>query len=248
MESGPAGESTPTLAARGVGKRFGALVVLDDVVLDVPADTAVGIVGPNGAGKTTLLDVLSGAQRCDGGVVTFQGNDVTRLGATERCRLGIGRTHQVPRPFVDMTVFENVLVGTSTGGAMRGAEARTHAVDVLEKTDLLHVGNRRAATLGLLDRKRLEMARALATDPVVLLLDEIAGGLTEEETHVLVATIQELRRGGLAIVWIEHVVHALLQVAERLVCMSAGRIIAEGEPDAVMKDPAVISAYLGSAT
>jgi branched-chain amino acid transport system ATP-binding protein len=237
----------PILAADGVRKQFGALVVLDGVALEVGAGHALGIVGPNGAGKTTLLDVLSGAQRPNAGSVAFRGEDVTALGVAARCRLGIGRTHQVPRPFVDMTVFENALVGATAGAEHAGADARDRVIAVLETTGLLDVANRRAATLGLLDRKRLEMARALATDPVVLLLDEIAGGLTEEETHELIETIQELRRGGLAIVWIEHVVQALVQVAERLVCMSAGRIIAEGEPETVMNDPAVIDAYLGSA-
>ena len=235
------------LSARDVRRQFGALVVLDGVALDVGSGDAVGIVGPNGAGKTTLLDVLAGAQRPNGGTVAFRGEDVTGLGAAARCRLGMGRTHQVPRPFVDMTVFENVLVGATTGGEKRGGEAEQRALAALERAGILELSNRRAATLGLLDRKRLEMARALATDPVVLLLDEIAGGLTESETGELVESIQALRGEGLAIVWIEHVVHALLRVAERLVCMSAGRIIAEGSPDAVMRDPAVIEAYLGSA-
>jgi branched-chain amino acid transport system ATP-binding protein len=247
MQAGPADGGAPILAAQGVGKRFGALVVLDDVALELGAGRAVGIVGPNGAGKTTLLDILAGAQRANAGSVTFQGQDVTRLSAASRSRLGIARTHQVPRPFVDMTVFENVLVGATTGGGLRAAEAHARALDVLETTDLMHVANRRAATLGLLDRKRLEMARALGTGPVVLLLDEIAGGLTDEETNSLVLTIQRLRDGGLAIVWIEHVVHALVRVAQRMICMSAGRVIAEGEPDAVMRDPAVIEAYLGTA-
>jgi branched-chain amino acid transport system ATP-binding protein len=222
-------------------------VVLDDVALAVHAGEAVGIVGPNGAGKTTLLDVLAGAQRPNAGAVTLRGDDVTRLGAAERCTRGIGRTHQVPRPFVDMTVFENVLVGATAGGAARGNEARDRALAALDSAGLLALANRRAAALGLLDRKRLEMARALATDPAVLLLDEVAGGLTEDETHVLVESIQALVAANIAVVWIEHVVQALLRVAGRLICMSAGRVIAEGDPDAVMRDEAVISAYLGTA-
>jgi branched-chain amino acid transport system ATP-binding protein len=247
MEARPPTNGAPLLAAEDLRKQFGALVVLDGVAMALAPGDAVGIVGPNGAGKTTLLDVLAGAQRANGGAVRFRGEDVTHLNAAARCALGIGRTHQVPRPFTDMTVFENVLVGTTTGGALRGRESHDRAIAALETARLLHLANRRAATLGLLDRKRLEMARALATGPVVLLLDEIAGGLTESETEELVATIQQLRRDGLAIVWIEHVVQTLLQVAERLVCMSAGRIIADGDPQAVMSDPAVIDAYLGPA-
>jgi branched-chain amino acid transport system ATP-binding protein len=236
----------PILAAEGIRKRFGALVVLDGVDIALGGDEALGIVGPNGAGKTTLLDVLAGAQRPDEGRVRFDGADVTTAGAAARCRVGIGRSHQVPRPFGDMTVFENVLVGAMTGGNLRGSQAQDRSIEVLDRCDLIEVANRRAEALGLLSRKRLEMARALATNPTVLLLDEIAGGLTEQETHELVATIQELRRGGLSVIWIEHVVQALVRVAQRLVCMSAGRVIAEGDPDAVMADPVVIEAYLGS--
>jgi branched-chain amino acid transport system ATP-binding protein len=238
---------SPLLSTAEVTKRFGALVVLDDVSFELEQDGALGIVGPNGAGKTTLLDVLAGAGQPERGTVTFSGREVTRLSAAARCRLGIGRTHQIPRPFVDMTVFENVLVGAIQGGGQHGAAAHERALDALRATGMLELGNRRAETLGLLDRKRLELARAVATGPSVLLLDEIAGGLTEAETEVLVDRVRELRGRGIAILWIEHVVRALLQVAERLICLASGRIIAAGQPEAVMRDPAVIEAYLGSA-
>jgi branched-chain amino acid transport system ATP-binding protein len=144
-----------------------------------------------------------------------------------------------------MTVFENLLVAATAGGGFARDEAYDRAIDALDLCGMLRLANRRAETLGLLDRKRLELARALATDPVVLLLDEIGGGLTDAEADALVGTILELRKRGLAIVWIEHIVHVLLQVVDRLVCMSAGRIIADGEPKRVMADAAVIDAYLG---
>jgi branched-chain amino acid transport system ATP-binding protein len=235
------------LAAEQVEKRFGALTVLDGVDFQVRAGEAVGIVGPNGAGKTTLLDVLAGAQPATRGVVRLEGRDITRAGAAARCRLGIGRSHQVPRPFGGMTVFENLLVGAINGGRRHGSEAHDVCLDVLERTGLLPLANRRAETLGLLARKRLELARAVATQPKVLLLDEIAGGLTDKETVELVGTINELRGRGIAVVWIEHIVHVLIQVAERMVCLTEGRVIADGEPEAVMADPGVIKAYLGSA-
>jgi branched-chain amino acid transport system ATP-binding protein len=235
------------LQAAGVRKRFGALVVLDGVDFAVGAGEGVGIVGPNGAGKTTLLNVLAGTYRPDGGRVLFHGDDVTARTAARRCRLGIGRAHQVPRPFGGMTVFENVLVGAGAGGGRRGREKYRHAIDVLELCTLGDLANRRAESLGLLHRKRLELARALATDPQVLLLDEIGGGLTDAEAAELVVTVGELRRRGIAIVWIEHIVHVLVQAIERLVCMDGGRVIADGDPAEVMRDAAVVDAYLGSA-
>jgi len=234
------------LAAVGVHKRFGALVVLDGVDFAVGPGDAVGIVGPNGAGKTTLLNVLAGALRPDGGRVELRGADVTTTGAATRCRLGIARAHQVPRPFGNMTVFENVFVGAASGGRQRGRRAYDRCVEALELCALTGLANRSAESLGLLHRKRLELARALATDPEVLLLDEIGGGLTDAEAEELVATISELRSRGLAVVWIEHIVHVLVQVVERLVCMDQGRVIADGEPAAVMRDARVIDAYLGS--
>ena len=233
------------LTETGLRKRFNALVVLNDVDFTIAPGEAIGIVGPNGAGKTTLLNVLSGAYPPSGGQVFMAGQDVTALGAAARCRRGIARSHQVPRPFAGMTVFENLHVAASVGGELSGDAASQRSVESLELCGMLKLANRRAETLGLLDRKRLEMARALATGPQILLLDEIGGGLTDAEAAVLVTIIKTIGARGVAVVWIEHIVHILLQVVTRLVCMDAGRILAQGEPRAVMSDPSVIDAYLG---
>lgn len=238
----------PLLVAVGVRKQFGALAALDGVDLEIGPGDAIGIVGPNGAGKTTLLNVLAGTTAPSGGSVTFRGSDVTRSGAARHARLGIGRAHQIPRPFGGMTVFENCFVGASTGGALRRRAAYARCLEVLELCELGDVADRRADTLGLLGRKRLELARALATNPVLLLLDEIGAGLTDLEAAALVTMINALHgENGIAIVWIEHIVHVLVQVVTRLVCMDAGRVIADGKPSAVMSDARVVDAYLGSA-
>jgi branched-chain amino acid transport system ATP-binding protein len=233
------------LTATGLVKRFNTLVVLDHVDFAIAPGEAIGIVGPNGAGKTTLLNVLSGAFPPSAGRVVLAGDDVTALGAAARCQRGIARSHQVPRPFSGMTVFENLHVAASIGGGLAGPAAYARCVDSLELCGMVKLANRRAETLGLLDRKRLEMARALATGPQILLLDEIGGGLTDGEAAVLVGIIKTIGARGVAVVWIEHIVHILLQVVTRLVCMDAGRILAQGEPRAVMSDPSVIDAYLG---
>jgi branched-chain amino acid transport system ATP-binding protein len=237
----------PILAAVGIRKRFGALVVLDGVDFAVAGGEAVGIVGPNGAGKTTLLNVLAGSLRPDAGRVEFGSADVTRTAAARRCRLGIGRAHQIPRPFGDMSVFENVFVGAAAGGGGSRSEVYARALEALDACDLAREANRRAETLGLLHRKRLELARALATDPSVLLLDEVGGGLTDAEADELLATITGISARGIAIVWIEHIVHVLVRGVERLVCMAEGRVIADGAPAEVMREAAVIDAYLGRA-
>jgi branched-chain amino acid transport system ATP-binding protein len=234
------------LQARGLHKSFGSLQVLRDVDFHVAQGEAVGIVGPNGAGKTTLLNVLSGSYPGDSGDVAFEGKDVSALSAARRCRLGIARTHQVPRPFGGMTGLENVLTAATHGSAAGGAQADERAIDALTTCGMLHLANRRADALGLLERKRLELTRALATGPRLLLLDEIGGGLTDGEAEQLVTTIQSLHAGGIAIVWIEHIVHVLLQVVRRLVCMDSGAVLAEGEPRSVLAHPAVVGAYLGT--
>ncbi|MFM0627203.1 ABC transporter ATP-binding protein [Paraburkholderia xenovorans] len=233
------------LRLTGVSKRYGALQVTDDISFAVERGETYGILGPNGAGKTTLFNLVSGDVRPDQGSVEFDGADVNHLPPHRRCVAGIGRSYQVPRPFGGMTVFENLLVGATFGGELTGHAAYDVCVDVLERTGLKARANQLAGTLGLLDRKRLELARALATQPQLLLLDEIAGGLTEPETHALVDEIRRVKERGVTIVWIEHVVHALLAVADRLLVINFGKRLAEGLPAAVMDDPEVRRVYLG---
>ena len=234
------------ITATSVTKRFSNFIAVDRVDFSLSRNEAVGIVGPNGAGKTTLLNLLAGTYPLSAGNVCVDGVDVSRTDAATRCRMGIGRSHQVPRPFVDMTVFENVFVAASFGGRRARAQAYEASIASLELCGMLGTANRTAATLGLLDRKRFELARALATNPKALLLDEIGAGLTDAEASELVAIIQKLRATGIAIVWIEHILHVLLQVIDRLVCMDSGVVIAQGEPKEALAHPAVIEAYLGS--
>jgi branched-chain amino acid transport system ATP-binding protein len=244
--SGEPTVAQPILAGYGIDKSFGAFKVLKAVDFAVASGEAVGVVGPNGAGKTTLFGVLAGALLPTSGTVQFAGADLTGTGAAARCRSGIARTHQVPRPFLGMSVFENALTAAQFGAGLSGSAAEDCAAEALERTALLlHHANRPAAALGLLDRKRLELSRALATRPRVILLDEIGGGLTKAELGLLITLISQLKADGLTIVWIEHILHALLKVIDRLVCMSAGAVIAQGPPDAVMADPEVRRAYLG---
>jgi branched-chain amino acid transport system ATP-binding protein len=235
----------PLLQLEGATKRYGALTVVDDLSLHVEAGEALGVVGPNGAGKTTALSLIAGDVPLTSGRVLFDGQDITREPAHVRCRAGIGRTFQVPRPFLDMTVFENVLVG-----ALHGREDRAHpteaAVEALENARLLDRANVPAAQLTLLERKRLEMARALVTRPRLVLLDESAGGLTEPEVAELLPTVRALKEAGTAVLWIEHVVHALLAVVDRIVAIDRGRKFAEGDPREVMASEAVQEVYLGA--
>lgn len=233
------------LSATGIGVSFGALHVLRGVDFSVRAGELVGVVGPNGAGKTTFFSILVGALQPDTGAVTFDGVEVAGLSMPTRCRRGLARTHQVPRPFAGMTVFENVLVAAENGGGGHRDAAQQRAIEALRFTDMLPQSNRLADSLGLLDRKRLELSRALATNPKVLLLDEIGGGLTEGESARLLAMILALNERGISIVWVEHVVPLLTRAVTRLVCLHQGTIIANGSPAEVMADPAVAEAYLG---
>jgi branched-chain amino acid transport system ATP-binding protein len=235
----------PALEVSDVAKSYGSLAVLRSVSLEVAAGEAVGIVGPNGAGKTTLLDLLTGTTRCDAGEVRLNGQDVTKLPPPLRARRGLGRTFQVPRPLGDLTVFENALVGAMRAAGLRGRRAYEAAHEALAATGMAGQANARAASLRLLDRKRLELARALATRPRVLLLDEIAGGLSDPETEELIGTIRAVNARGTTIVWVEHVLRVLTAVATRLVCLADGRVIADGEPARVLASDEVRAAFLG---
>jgi branched-chain amino acid transport system ATP-binding protein len=236
---------SPILAFEKISKRFGAVVVAHEIDLVLAEGEAIGIIGPNGAGKSTLFGIASGSVRPDAGRVVLAGVDVTGLPPERRCHLGVGRSFQIPQPFHGMSVFENLVVAAAFGRSRSERDVYPHCVELLEHCALADKANRMAGSLTLLDRKRLELARALATDPRVLLLDEIAGGLTEHECTALVELIRQTRRSGVSIIWIEHVVHALVAVVDRLVVLHAGAFIAQGDPGAVIRSPAVREIYMG---
>ncbi|MDP3264593.1 MAG: ABC transporter ATP-binding protein [Tabrizicola sp.] len=228
-----------------VSKNFGALKVTDAVSFAVPKGQALGIIGPNGAGKSTLFNLITGNFAPDAGRVTFLGQDVTRRPAMDRVRMGVGRSFQIPQPFEGLTVYENLAVAASFGRGRSEAAVTQDCIRILEDTELLRLANTQAGALSLLDRKRLELARAMATGPELLLLDEIAGGLTEGECQALIATIKRLHAQGMTIIWIEHVLHALTAVVERLLVLDFGRVIGIGAPDAIMASKEVREIYLG---
>jgi branched-chain amino acid transport system ATP-binding protein len=235
------------LALEKVSKRFGAVVIADGIDLNVASGEALGILGPNGAGKSTLFGMVTGTVPPDTGRILFEGRDITRLSPDKRCRAGIARAFQVPQPFGGMTVFENLVVAAAFGRGRSERDVYADSVEILERCGLSSKINRPAAALTLLDRKRLELARALATTPRLLLLDEVAGGLTEQECHQLVALIGDIRKSGLTIVWIEHVVHALTAVVDRVVVLHGGSFIAQGNPQDVIQSPEVAEIYMGIA-
>jgi branched-chain amino acid transport system ATP-binding protein len=251
----------PILALEKISKRFGAIVIAEALDLALGEGEALGIIGPNGAGKTTLFGIISGTVRPDSGRVLYGDTDITHMSPARRCALGIGegasggatghgksgigRSFQIPLPFSGMSVFENLVVASAFGAKRREHDAYQACMDILERCGLADKANRPAGSLTLLDRKRLELARALASDPAVLLLDEVAGGLTEHECHDLIALIRDVRQSGVSIVWIEHVVHALVASIDRLLVLHNGSFIAEGDPATVIKSPQVAEIYLG---
>jgi branched-chain amino acid transport system ATP-binding protein len=235
------------LKLENLSKSFDSITAIDAVDLEVTQGEALGVIGPNGAGKTTLFNLVTGLLRPDTGSVWFDGRDITRAPPRVRCIAGIGRSFQIPHPFESLTVFENLLVAAIHGRRRREAQVIDACGEILERTGLIAFANRRAAMLNLLGRKRLELARALASAPRLLLLDEIAGGLSEAECAELVQLVQDIKNSGVTIVWIEHIVHALVSVVSRLVVLNFGRKIVEGEPRTVMASDEVREIYMGIA-
>jgi branched-chain amino acid transport system ATP-binding protein len=235
----------PLLALDGVSKRYGALTVVDGVSFAVAPGETLGVIGPNGAGKSTIFNLITGDAPADAGRITFEGASIGGLPPHARCQAGIGRTYQIPHPFAKMTVFENLLVGAAFGARQRERECYDHCVEVLRVTGLLSRANVSAGTLTLLQRKRLELARALAVRPRLLLLDEIAGGLTEHECQELLETIRSIHARGTAIVWVEHIVHTLVSFVSRLLVLNFGKKLDDGPPARVLANPVVREVYLG---
>lgn len=238
---------TALLTLDSLCKSFGAVTVADALSFELAQGEALGVIGPNGAGKTSMFNLITGTLSADSGTVHFDGRDITRTSAAVRSRAGVARSFQVPQPFSHLTVFENAMIAATQAAGLSGHEAERYCLDVLDRTGLLGKANSPAGRLTLLDRKRLELTRALCARPRLLLLDEIAGGLTEAECRSLVATIREISASGVSIIWIEHVVHALMAVVDRLIVIDFGRKIGEGDPRTVMASREVQEIYLGIA-
>jgi branched-chain amino acid transport system ATP-binding protein len=239
--------SSDLIEIKDLNKSFGSVVVAQSLSFAVKQGEAFGIVGPNGAGKSTLLNLINGNEIQDSGDIFFDTSNVNKLKPAQRSSLGISRTFQIPRPFSDMTVFENVLVATNFAPHKESAKIRQqNAIAAIERTGLSDFFNTPAGKLRLLDRKRLELSRAVASNPRIILLDEIAGGLTDSELPSLLNIITNLKNDGVTIIWIEHIVHALVSVVDRLMCIAGGNIIAIGDPREVLSSPKVIELYLGN--
>jgi branched-chain amino acid transport system ATP-binding protein len=236
----------PILAALSLSKRFGGFTALDAVSLEVGARERLGLIGPNGSGKTTLINCISGTLACDGGRVLFKGQDVTRLPAWRRARLGITRSFQIPRPFGSMTVLENLCVPLVYAREhARGRDLRHEALAILELVGFQARADQSSASLTQVDLRKLELARALAAEPALLVADEAMAGLSSAEVDEILGVLLTLNERGVAVIMIEHIMRAVMRFSERVVVLDAGRKIAEGTPDQVIADPAVERAYLG---
>ena len=239
------GRVSAILSLKGICKSFGAVVIAENLDLDLGEGEALGMLGPNGAGKTTLFGIITGMLAPGAGQILFQGNDITGLSAAHRCRLGMARSFQIPQPFGGMSVFENLVVAGAFAKRCREREVYNLAAQILDDCGLGEKANVKADKLTLLDRKRLELARALATGPKLLLLDEVAGGLSEMECETLVTLIRRIRETGVSIIWIEHIVHALLATVDRIVVLAGGTFIADDRPADAVRHPKVTEIYMG---
>jgi branched-chain amino acid transport system ATP-binding protein len=227
-------------------KWFGNLAAVNDLSFSVRQGEILGMMGPNGAGKTTVFNLITGVDTPSTGKVTYQGRDVTHFSASHRCRLGIGRTYQIPRPFENMTVLENMLVGAEYGGQLKGKEARALCAEILEFTGLFPKKDSFAGKLTLLDRKRLELARSLATKPSLLLIDEVAAGLTEGEVERLLEIVNDIRTKGVSIIWVEHILMMMNKGVDRLLVINGGQALMCGDPAECMESKEVQEVYLGA--
>ena len=234
------------LSISGVTKRFGGVVANRDISFEVAPGELVGVIGPNGAGKSTLFEIITGFYRPDAGEVRLEGTRLTGLSPDRVCRLGVARTFQKLRPFPGMTVLENVMVGALTR-TRDVRHAREHAREILERVGLGDKAHAHGRTLSTGQRKRLELARALATRPRLLLLDEVTGGVDQGSIPGLVRLVRELHQGGLTVLVIEHNMRVITAVAQRIVALYLGEVIADGPPDVVARERRVIEAYLGQA-
>ena len=237
---------TAILDVRELSRSFGALKVADRVSFTVAEGEILGIIGPNGAGKTTLFALLTGNLAPSGGSVRFADRDITPLPAHQRARLGLARTYQVPRPFSHMTVFENLKVAALFAGGLEEVECADWVEHVLGLVGMLDARNMLAGRLPLLSRKRHELARALAMRPKLLLVDEVAAGLTDFEVDEFIGLIRTIRDSGITVVWIEHVMKTMLTATDRLLALAGGKVVAEGKPQDVVSSPAVRRVYLGA--
>lgn len=237
-------EST-ILEVKNLGISFGNNHVLKCVNFELKKNEVLGVIGPNGAGKTVMLNILTGILKPGKGTVLYEGRDISHQSVSQRCAQGIGRTFQVPRPFEKMTVLENIMVGGVFGAKLTEKQAKEKAIEIAEDIGLKDKLPMFASRLGLLDRKRLEIGRGLATDPKILLLDEVGGGLTETEVSQVIDMVKKIKSHGVSVIWIEHIIRTMLEGTDRVLLLAEGEKVICGKPLEVMQSKEVTAVYMG---